>query len=59
MPMPVETPVPELDKLEVQAWRVYWTEIERRIDDHERDPSNVITWEEAKSQIRAALAQKG
>jgi SRSO17 transposase len=29
--MPVETPVPELDLLEVQAWRVYWTEIERRI----------------------------
>jgi hypothetical protein len=31
MRMPVETPVPELDLLDVQAWRVYWAEIERRI----------------------------
>jgi SRSO17 transposase len=27
----VETPVPELTLLDVQAWRVYWAEIERRI----------------------------
>jgi SRSO17 transposase len=31
MPMPVETPVPDLDLLDVQAWRIYWSEIERRI----------------------------
>lgn len=31
MPMPVETVVPDLDLLDVQGWRVYWAEIERRI----------------------------
>jgi SRSO17 transposase len=31
MHTPVKTPVPELDLLDVQAWSVYWTEIERRI----------------------------
>jgi len=27
----VETPVPDLDLLDVQAWRIYGAEIERRI----------------------------
>jgi len=31
MHTPIETPVPALDELDVQAWRVYWAEIERRI----------------------------
>src|SRR5215475_2637677 len=31
MPIPIETPVPDLDLLDVQAWRVYWAEIGRRI----------------------------
>jgi SRSO17 transposase len=31
MRTPVETPVPELDLVDVQAWRVYWAEIARRI----------------------------
>jgi hypothetical protein len=29
--MPIETPVPELDLLDVQVWSVYWAEIGRRI----------------------------
>jgi SRSO17 transposase len=31
MHTPVETPVPELDLADVQVWRGYWVEIERRI----------------------------
>jgi SRSO17 transposase len=31
MHAPVETLVPDLDLLDVQAWHVYWAEIERRI----------------------------
>jgi SRSO17 transposase len=31
MHAPVETPVPDPDLLDVQAWQVYWAEIERRI----------------------------
>ena len=31
MRMPVEMPMPDLNLLDVQAWRVYWDEIERRI----------------------------
>src|SRR5215471_19705260 len=31
MRTPIEPPVPELDLLDVQAWRVYWAEVERRI----------------------------
>src|SRR3712207_9224257 len=31
MDAPDRRPVPDLDLLDVQAWRVYWTEIERRI----------------------------
>lgn len=31
MRTPVEMPVPDLDLGDVQAWRVYWDEIERRI----------------------------
>jgi SRSO17 transposase len=31
MRTPSETPVPKLDLLDVQAWSVYWAEIERRI----------------------------
>jgi SRSO17 transposase len=31
MRTPIETPVPTLDLLDVQGWRVYWAEIERRI----------------------------
>ena len=31
MHTPVEMPMPDLDLLDVQAWRVYWAEIERRI----------------------------
>ena len=31
MHMPVETPVPALDLLDVQVWSVYWAEIDRRI----------------------------
>ena len=31
MRTPIETPVPDLDLLDVQAWSVEWTEIERRI----------------------------
>jgi SRSO17 transposase len=31
MHTPVEMPVPDLDLLDVQAWRVYWDEIARRI----------------------------
>ena len=31
MHTPVETPVPALDLVDVQVWRVYWAEIVRRI----------------------------
>jgi SRSO17 transposase len=31
MRTPVEMPTPDLDLVDVQAWRVYWDEIERRI----------------------------
>jgi SRSO17 transposase len=31
MRTPVEMPMPDLDLVDVQAWRVYWAEIERRI----------------------------
>lgn len=31
MRMPVEMPTPDLDLVDVRAWRVYWEEIERRI----------------------------
>lgn len=31
MPTSIETPEPQLDLLDVQRWRVYWAEIERRI----------------------------
>jgi SRSO17 transposase len=31
MRRPVEMPIPDLDLVDVQAWRVYWDEIERRI----------------------------
>src|SRR2546428_8941340 len=31
MRTPVEMPVPDLDLWDIQAWRVYWDEIERRI----------------------------
>jgi hypothetical protein len=31
MRIPVEMPMPDLDLLDGQAWRVYWDEIERRI----------------------------
>jgi SRSO17 transposase len=31
MRTPVETPVPELARLDVQVWSVYWAELERRI----------------------------
>jgi SRSO17 transposase len=31
MRTPIETPVPALDLVDVQGWRVYWAEIERRL----------------------------
>jgi SRSO17 transposase len=31
MRTPVEMPMPDLDLVDVQAWRVYWDEIERRL----------------------------
>jgi putative addiction module component (TIGR02574 family) len=36
-----------------------WREIERRIDEYDRDPSTVIPWEQARARIEAALARKG
>jgi hypothetical protein len=47
--MPVETPVPELDLRDVQAWRVYWAEIERRI-------GTVFARAEMRTRARAYLA---
>ena len=30
-------------------------ELERRLEDHERDPSDVVGWDEAEARIRAQL----
>jgi SRSO17 transposase len=49
MRAPVETPVPELDLLDVQAWRVYWAEIERRI-------RTVFARSETRTRVMAYLA---
>ena len=49
MPTPVERPVPELDLLDVQAWSVYWAEIERRI-------GAVFARSEARTRAMAYLA---
>jgi SRSO17 transposase len=49
MRMPVEMPVPDLDLVDVQAWRVYWDEIERRI-------GPVFTRSEMRTRAMAYLA---
>jgi putative addiction module component (TIGR02574 family) len=35
-----------------------WREIERRIDEYDRNPSAGIPWEEARAQIEAAVSRK-
>src|SRR5690242_362038 len=49
MPTPVEPPVPDRALVDVQAWRVDWEEIERRI-------GAVFARAEARIRARASLA---
>jgi putative addiction module component (TIGR02574 family) len=30
-----------------------WAEIERRLAEHEKDPDNVLTWEEVEARLKA------